>query len=67
VILFIFTKKKKFMTNKNEIYRLIDILIASEKVKDGWLREDNKNLTGESSTLFHLKRLREMISQELGN
>jgi hypothetical protein len=54
-------------TNKNEIYKLIDILIASEKVKDGWLREDNKNLTGESSTLFHLKRLREMISQELGN
>ncbi len=40
---------------------IIDILVAAEKFKDNIQKASNKNLTGENSTIFYLKRLRELI------
>ena len=53
------------MKNKELIYNLLEVLIAAEKVKDERIKSKDKNIIGESSTLFHLKRLKEMIHKEL--
>lgn len=54
------------MKNKDRIYNLIEVLIAAEKHKDNQEKIKNSKLAGESATLFHLKRLKEMIQEEFG-
>lgn len=53
------------MKNKERILNLLDVLIATERVRDSKEKKDNSKLSGESAMLFHLKRLKEMIIQEL--
>ena len=53
------------MDKKFIIYNLLDVLISAEKLKDEKAKEKDTSLTGENSTLYHLKRLREMIKEEL--
>lgn len=54
------------MQNKDRIYNLLDVLILAEKVKDSKEKQTNPKLSGESATLFHLKRLKEMLIEEIG-
>jgi hypothetical protein len=51
-------------SNRVAIMKLVSILIASESLRDYELKLEDTSKTGESSTLFYLKRLEEMLSKE---
>jgi hypothetical protein len=54
------------MNKKETIYNLLDVLIDTEKIRDLKDKKEHPKLVGESAMLYHLKRLKELIREEMG-
>lgn len=53
------------MNRKETIFELLDLLIVVEAARDSLEKKKDPNLSGLSSTLFHLKKLKELLKEEL--